>query len=104
MKIPFGLHFHGPMASMTTDFLHEILTNAIYLEKSFSEGPSERIKVLICEGTKINKGSLESEDRISVKLGRIFDKNHFSYILVKYDRTDWDRFRTCSEFAKSAST
>jgi len=37
---------------------------------------------------------------VKTNLERLFQKNPFDYILVKYDRIDWDRFRTFSHIAK----
>ncbi|MDX1798622.1 MAG: MBL fold metallo-hydrolase RNA specificity domain-containing protein, partial [Candidatus Lokiarchaeia archaeon] len=37
---------------------------------------------------------------VEENLEKIFESNPFDYILVKYDRIDWDRFRTFSNMAK----
>jgi ribonuclease J len=96
---------HGPLSNMTEEFLEEICTNKTYI----SEGNltqeqkdliSKGVKVLICEGTKIDKGVVESEESVKERLERLFKRNPFDYILVKYDRIDWDRFRTFSHIAK----
>ena len=95
---------HGPLSHMTRDFLNEIKTNKVCLsisdltqdQKSLI---SEGVKVLICEGTHIQKGMVESEENVESDLTRIFESNPFDFILVKYDRVDWDRFRTFSHIA-----
>jgi ribonuclease J len=96
---------HGPLSNMTEEFLQEILTHNQYLsldtinsekKKLLSKG----IKVLICEGTKVHKGVVESEKEVENNLEKIFENNPFDFILVKYDRLDWDRFRTFSNIAK----
>ena len=96
---------HGPLSNMTEEFLQEIKTNETILakgelDKVQKELISEGVKVLICEGTKISKGIVESEQRVEENLGKIFMNNPFDFILVKYDRIDWDRFRTFSHMAK----
>ncbi|MFX0075342.1 MAG: MBL fold metallo-hydrolase [Candidatus Hermodarchaeota archaeon] len=97
---------HGPLSNMTEDFLREIRNN---LKDSPPEEPSNkklpqeslnRVKLLICEGTHINRGSIESEDFVEQNLEQLFNENPFDYLLVKYDRLDWDRFRTFSLVAK----
>ncbi|MFW9969791.1 MAG: MBL fold metallo-hydrolase, partial [Candidatus Odinarchaeota archaeon] len=96
---------HGPLSNMTEDFLKEINTHNIVLTKCDLEEKqktliSEGIKVLICEGTKISKGIVESEQYVEENLEKIFLNNPFDFIMVKYDRIDWDRFRTFSNIAK----
>lgn len=97
---------HGPLSHMTHDFLREIKRN---LELSLSEEPSygniqqdniSKVKLLICEGTHIVRGSIESEDFVERNLEQLFVDNPFDFLLVKYDRLDWDRFRTFSLVAK----
>ncbi|MFX1450812.1 MAG: MBL fold metallo-hydrolase [Promethearchaeota archaeon] len=96
---------HGPLSNMTEEFLEEIKTHNTLLTKCELEEEqkrliSEGINVLICEGTKISKGIVESEESVKENLEKIFVNNPFDYILVKYDRIDWDRFRTFSNIAK----
>ncbi|MFX0005479.1 MAG: MBL fold metallo-hydrolase [Promethearchaeota archaeon] len=96
---------HGPLSNMTEEFLKEIKTHNTILTKYELEQEQKRlisagIKVLICEGTKISKGIIESEQYVEENLEKIFEHNPFEYILVKYDRIDWDRFRTFSNMAK----
>lgn len=80
---------HGPLSWMTYDFLKEA--------QVISSG---NLKALICEGTHIHKGAIESEQRVRRSLNQLFKKIPFDYILVKYDKLDWDRFRTFSSIAK----
>jgi ribonuclease J len=99
------LRMHGPLSNMTEDFLKEISSNSlIKSEGAISQDQvkliSKGVKILICEGTKINKGVVESEEAVKDNLERLFKNNPFDYILVKYDRIDWDRFRTFSHIAK----
>ncbi len=96
---------HGPLSSMTEDFLNEIKANEIIssniqLNAEQKQLISDGVKVLICEGTRIHKGIVESEERVESHLEKIFENNPFDFILVKYDRIDWDRFRTFSHIAK----
>jgi ribonuclease J len=105
---------HGPLSQMTYDFIKQIRSNELYLaneqvnqetksETQISEPSeliSEGVKVLICEGTKINKGQVESEHHVKENLEKLFQHNPFDYALVHYDRIDWDRFRTFSHIAK----
>ena len=96
---------HGPLSIMTEEFLQEIKTNSTVLtkgeiDKKQKDLISEGTKVLICEGTKIHKGIVESEQHVEENLEKIFMSNPFDFVLVKYDRIDWDRFRTFSNIAK----
>ncbi|MFX1470677.1 MAG: MBL fold metallo-hydrolase [Promethearchaeota archaeon] len=96
---------HGPLSHMTEEFLQEIKSNKTVLtEAELSEEQkeliSEGVKVLICEGTKIDKGIVESEQYVEENLEKIFMNNPFDFIMVKYDRIDWDRFRTFSHMAR----
>ncbi len=96
---------HGPLSNMTEEFLQEIKVHNTVLTNYDLDGEqkkliSEGVKVLICEGTKISKGIVESEQRVEENLEKIFMNNPFDFILVKYDRIDWDRFRTFSHIAK----
>lgn len=96
---------HGPLSNMTEEFLNEIKTHSTILTKGETDKEqkdliSEGAKVLICDGTKIHKGIVESEQRVEENLEKLFANNPFDFILVKYDRIDWDRFRTFSLMAK----
>ena len=96
---------HGPLSNMTEEFLNEIKTHSTILTKGETDKEqkdliSEGTKVLICDGTKIHKGIVESEQRVEENLEKLFANNPFDFILVKYDRIDWDRFRTFSLMAK----
>ncbi len=77
---------HGPLSWMTYDFLKEI-------KKS-------EVKTLICEGTHVHQGRMESENKVKKHLKQLLKEMSFDYALVKYDRLDWDRFRTYSVIAK----
>jgi len=99
---------HGPLSNMTEDFLEEIKEHKTVLTKCELKQEqkkliSDGIRVLMCEGTKISKGIVESEQRVEENLEKIFLNNPFDFILVKYDRIDWDRFRTFSHIAKKYS-
>ena len=96
---------HGPMSYMTEEFIQETKTHQTYLEKKRESGSqltaqNLKNKLLICEGTKIHKGAIESEKAVEDELERLFMSNPYDFIIVKYDRTDWDRFRTFSNLAK----
>ncbi len=96
---------HGPLSNMTEEFLNETKTHSTILtkgeiDKEQKDLISEGTKVLICDGTKIHKGIVESEQRVEENLEKLFANNPFDFILVKYDRIDWDRFRTFSLMAK----
>ena len=80
---------HGPLSAMTQDFLKEI-TN-----KDF-----DKIDILICEGTHIHRGAIESESNVEKNIEQLFLENPYDFFLVKYGRLDWDRFRTFSLIAK----
>jgi ribonuclease J len=96
---------HGPLSNMTEEFLEEIKTHKTVLTtcelaRQKKTLITEGVKVLICEGTKISKGIVESEHYVEENLEKIFEDNPFDFVLVKYDRIDWDRFRTFSNIAK----
>ena len=80
---------HGPLSVMTQDFLHEITQKGL-----------DKIDVLICEGTHIHRGAVESENNVEKNIEQLFLENPFDFFLVKYGRLDWDRFRTFSLIAK----
>lgn len=77
---------HGPFQLMTIDLIQKV--------KEISKKKGEKIKILICEGTHINKGAVESESTVKRHLRKLFNYKLFDYVLVHYDRVDWDRFRT----------
>ncbi len=57
---------HGPLSNMTEEFLQEIKSNRTVLtkkeiSKEQNDLISKGVKVLICEGTKINKGIVECD-------------------------------------------
>ena len=84
---------HGPLSNMTEDFINEVKENNIFLsDNQLSDEQkqliSNGVKVLICEGTRIHKGIVESEERVESHLEKIFEINPFDFILVKYDRID----------------
>ena len=95
---------HGPLSHMTQRFIEQIQSNQLYLSESETESQQELVsngvKLLICEGTKINKSEGESEKHVKENLDQLFQANPFDYIIVHYDRIDWDRFRTFSHIAK----
>ena len=80
---------HGPLSAMTQDFLKEIT------KKDF-----DKIDLLICEGTHIHRGAIESESNVEKNIEQLFLENPYDFFLVKYGRLDWDRFRTFSLIAK----
>ncbi|MFX0046772.1 MAG: MBL fold metallo-hydrolase [Candidatus Hermodarchaeota archaeon] len=97
---------HGPLSNMTQDFLKEIkvslqaLDQEETVDKKLRSYKESKVKILLCEGTNINKGTIESEDYVEQNLELLFAENPFDFLLVKYDRLDWDRFRTFSLVAK----
>ena len=97
---------HGPLSNMTQDFLLEIKKNLSNTpskdlsDQDLENDKIDRIKLLICEGTHINRGTIESEDFVEQNLEQLFVDNPFDFFLVKYDRLNLDRFRTFSFIAK----
>ena len=97
---------HGPLSNMTEDFLKEIKKCSNFsrqeepIAHNLQKSHTSRIKLLICEGTHIDRGSIESEDFVEQNLEQLFVENPFDFFLVKYDRLDLDRFRTFSLIAK----
>ncbi|MFX1376198.1 MAG: MBL fold metallo-hydrolase [Promethearchaeota archaeon] len=83
---------HGPLQLMTADLIRRA--------KELSKEKGKIIKVLICEGTHINKGAIESERMVKQHLRKLVGYKLFDYVLVHYDRVDWDRFRTYVNIAK----
>jgi len=80
---------HGPLSWMSFDFLKEI-----------GKIGSDNVKAVICEGTHVHKGTVESEQKVRRSLNQLFKTISFDYLLVKYDKLDWDRFRTFSSTSK----
>ena len=77
---------HGPLSWMTYDFVREIKRH--------------NVNTLICEGTHVHQGHVESEKKVKKNLNQLFKQMPYDYALVKYDRLNWDRFRTYSNIAK----
>jgi ribonuclease J len=86
---------HGPLQLMTIDLIRKA--------KEISEKEGKNVKTLVCEGTHINKGAIESERMVKQHLRKLFSYMLFDYVLVHYDRVDWDRFRTYVDIAKKYS-
>ena len=76
-----NFRFHGPMKQFTTDFLTEMQTHAIFSKKTgILPTPEERIKVLICEGTKITHGLSRIGEQYPEKNGPVISqKSLFVY-------------------------
>jgi len=96
---------HGPLSHMSKEFINEIKSHETFISKGNPTNQqlkqlSHGIKLLIIEGTKICKSTIESENLVEKNLLSLFENNPFDYIIVKYDRIDWDRFRTISSIAK----
>lgn len=77
---------HGPLSWMSYDFVKEI--------------KKHKVNTLICEGTHVHQGHVESEKKVKKNLNQLFKQMPYDYALVKYDRLNWDRFRTYSDIAK----
>lgn len=93
---------HGPMKYMTFDLIRKISEvrkkkGKIESDFMYSEG---RVAALICEGTHIHKGAIESEKMVKRQLNQLFKPLSFDYLLVQYDRVNWDRFRTFVDISK----
>ena len=82
---------HGPLKYMTGHLINKV--------KELSSD-NDNVIALICEGTFIHKGSIESEQDVENQLNILFEDLPFDYLIVKYQRTDWDRFRTFVKIAK----
>ncbi len=82
---------HGPLNFMTTHLINKV--------KELSSD-NKNVIALICEGTFIHKGSIESEQDVENQLNTLFENIPFEYLIVKYQRTDLDRFRTFVKIAK----
>ena len=84
------------------------ITSCVDLIKKVNEICKEKEKLgkegnavaLICEGTHIHKGSIESERIVKRHLRKLFNTIPYDYVLVHYERVDWDRFRTYVDIAK----
>jgi len=83
---------HGPLQLMTADLIRKV--------KEISKSEDFKVRTLICEGTNISKGAIESEGIVRRHLRKLCSYRLFDYILVHYDRVDWDRFRTYVNIAK----
>ncbi len=84
---------HGPLSWMTNDLI-------IKAKEQCVASSQDRVNLLICEGTHIHKGAVESETIVKDQLEVLFQNAFFDYALVKYDMVDWDRFRTFVDIAK----
>ncbi|TXT62474.1 MAG: hypothetical protein BAJALOKI3v1_570012 [Promethearchaeota archaeon] len=97
---------HGPLSNMTQDLIDKA-KSLIQLKQKNGEERSNvidnypnKIRALICEGTQINRGAIESEQSVGNEVIKLMDKNVYDYYLVKYNRLDWDRFRNFENIAK----
>jgi len=96
---------HGPLSNMTRDLIERaqnIVEEKQLVKKENNEditNQSKKIRCVICEGTQINRGAIESEQIVEEELVKLMDKNPFDYFLVKYNRLDWDRFRSFAKIA-----
>jgi len=90
---------HGPLSYMTGDLILKV-KKLCKKNENVIKGNKVRVKCLMCEGTHIHKGAIESEAIVKRHLKKLFKNMPFDYILVKYDRVDWDRFRTYVNIAK----
>lgn len=97
---------HGPLSRMTEDLIEKAKNlvkvkppNEVGLGDNAKEQP-QRVKAVICEGTQINRGAIESEQSVENELVKLMDKKVFDFYLVKYNRLDWDRFRNFETIAK----
>ena len=93
---------HGHLQLMTSDLIRKVrevckTKGKIERDFSYSEG---RVIALICEGTHIHRGSIESERIVKRHLRKLFKYTPFDYALVQYERLDWDRFRSYVDIAK----
>lgn len=93
---------HGPLQLMTADLIKKVkdvckTKGQIESDFTYREG---RVIALICEGTHIHKGSIESERIVKRHLRKLFKTIPFDYAIVQYGRVDWDRFRTYVDIAK----
>ncbi|MHA1491750.1 MAG: MBL fold metallo-hydrolase [Promethearchaeota archaeon] len=97
---------HGHLSWMTHEFIkkiNEMKLNTLIKQNNIGhiqKHTPNKIKALLCEGTHIHKGTIESERIVKRNLKTLFKNIPFDFILVKYDRIDWDRFRTFSNIAK----
>jgi len=92
---------HGPLSFMTSDLILKTRDVLAGLNSSKNDlNNNSRIKCLICEGTHIHKGAIEAEITVKRNLKTLFKNMPFDYVLVKYERVDWDRFRTYATIAK----
>ncbi|MHA2269329.1 MAG: MBL fold metallo-hydrolase [Promethearchaeota archaeon] len=89
---------HGPLQLMTADLIRK--SRELCQKKGENEKERKKVRALICEGTHINKGAIESEGMVKKHLRNLFSYMLFDYALVHYERVDWDRFRTYVNIAK----
>jgi ribonuclease J len=91
---------HGPLSSMTEDLIRE--TNLKLAKYHDTQDPDryQNVHSLIIEGTHIHKGAIESEQTVKTNMEKLMKNSGFDYYLVKYNRLDWDRFRTFFQIAK----
>ncbi|MFX1364101.1 MAG: MBL fold metallo-hydrolase [Promethearchaeota archaeon] len=93
---------HGHLQFLTADLIKKVKeiskTKAKQLNDFTKRGG--KIIALICEGTSVHKGSIESERIVKRHLRKLFNIIPFDYIIVQYERVDWDRFRTYVDIAK----
>ncbi|NVM37011.1 MAG: hypothetical protein HWN81_15550 [Candidatus Lokiarchaeota archaeon] len=93
---------HGPLQLMTADLIKkvkEVCKTKGQIESDFTYREGE-VVALICEGTHIHKGSIESERIVKRHLRKLFNIMPFDYVIVQYGRIDWDRFRIYVDIAK----
>lgn len=93
---------HGVMKHMTFDLIkkvEEVRKTKGKIESNFkySEG---RVVALISEGTHVHKGAMESEKRVKKQIKELFKPMIYDYLIIQYQRVDWDRFRTFANIAK----
>ena len=77
---------HGPLAHMTQDLIDRT--------REICESNNQRVKALICEGTQIEKGHMESEESMKKQLENLMSSGGYNFLFVKYNLNDWDHFRT----------
>ncbi len=61
--------------------------------KQWSVTNNAQVKVLIWEGTQIDKALIESEENMRRQLKNLLETGGYDYFLVKYNLIDWDYFR-----------
>lgn len=91
---------HGPLSSMTEDLIKETNLKLAKFHGTESSDNYRNVHTLISEGTHIYKGAIESEESVRIDMEKLMKNSNFDYYLVKYNRLDWDRFRTFFRIAK----